>query len=1189
MKKKRIKTRILSLLSTIVLLCGVMVSSGVPEVVAEVIVRETNLAVDVDINQNPSAFCKNADGTDLYYYNGRKVSNSGSLSYDSVKKLSMMSHNGESVYCIGEYFHKNPDGSATGTLSENIPTNAEYQRYISSAVAGMNFRYALSEADKYYVTQCAVRALYYNIPASALGFFNPNGSPNPYMNEEFQRIMNASNTPVVNPVTTISIKGNDNKTIVSIGGKQYYRFGAYSANVQNGSIADYRVSLSNPQAFHNRSANPSSATSTARYNSTGSFYVFAPVNSNGDCKIELVTTTTSNMQYQPSVFITMGDDSSPSKSQNVLWVESRRTNQQQSTNRLIAWNMATGNLRVNKYILDTAGNFLTRTEDTEEFNKIKDARFVIKNADTGEYLTATGLYTYTGTVASRANATEFKVGISNVDYQAFEIVGVPVGNYEIIESTGITGYKIASSANTTVTADSTSVVEIENQQNEVNLSVAKDFYTSLGYQNTNIRRDLIEQVRFTVQNDKGEYINAELSIPEQNWYSYTGTSATPIEYGLSADTLGFTLFYLPSGTYTITETQTADGHSLAPSRTVTIVQNTGTVNFVNEPTTSIVSLQKRTEGMLNLNGIGFTLSGTSITGEVVNRTSTTNANGIATFEDIPIGVYEITEDGNTVPSVYLVADPQEVDVRYGENPSVEFLNIEKTGSIQVEKRTEGMLNLDGIGFTLSGTSDSGRAISMTSLTGIDGIAMFESIPVGTYTITEDGSTVPTAYLVADAQQVTVSYSETSSVEFFNEEKTGSIQLQKRTEDMRNIDGITFVLSGTSDSGRAINLTAITDGNGKATFENIPIGTYSITEDGSTIPVGYLVATAQEVTVNYAETSNVEFLNSEQTGNIQISKRTEGMLNLEGIGFTLSGTADNGKEISMTSLTNSNGIATFANIPIGTYSITENENTVPTAYLVADGQQVTVNHAQTSNVEFFNEEQTGSIQVAKNTVDMRNIEGIAFILSGISDSGREINQTAITDEKGIAVFENIPIGTYIITEDESTVPIGYLVADEVGITVSYAQTSNITFVNEEQTGSIQIQKRTEDMTNIKGISFILSGTSDNGKEINLNATTDENGIATFENILVGTYTITEDKSTVPTGYLVAKEQEVTVSYAETSNIEFKNEKIPETPDEPTPPKTSNYINNTLVLIGLITLIIVCGNIFSRFKRRKKKSI
>ena len=55
--------------------------------------------------------------------------------------------------------------------------------------------------------------------------------------------------------------------------------------------------------------------------------------------------------------------------------------------------------------------------------------------------------------------------------------------------------------------------------------------------------------------------------------------------------------------------------------------------------------------------------------------------------------------------------------------------------------------------------------------------------------------------------------------------------------------------------------------------------------------------------------------------------------------------------------------------------------------------------------------------------------VSHSTSRVHQTAAEINVPAVTDKDGVAVFENVPIGTYTITEDGSTVPYGYLVADE----------------------------------------------------------------------------------------------------------------------------------------------------------------
>ena len=457
-------------------------------------------------------------------------------------------------------------------------------------------------------------------------------------------------------------------------------------------------------------------------------------------------------------------------------------------------------------------------------------------------------------------------------------------------------------------------------------------------------------------------------------------------------------------------------------------------------------------------------------------TGITDENGIATFS-LGYGKYFYHEIA--APDEYIIDDtlyPFEISEE-GVTVYAEMTNYLKEGSIKVTKSTTGNLNVKDIGFVVKGISDTNSDIERELFTDENGEALFENLPIGKYTVTEDGSTVPAAYIVADEQEVTVEYNETAEVAFENIEKTGSIKVQKRTEGQKNVSDIKFYLRGTSDSGRDIDISATTNKDGVAVFENIPIGTYKIIEDKETVPYGYLVAAEKEVTVTYAETVDAEILNAEQTGTIQVHKKTEGQKNVSDIKFYLRGTSDSGRDIDISATTNKDGVAVFENIPIGTYKIIEDKETVPYGYLVAAEKEVTVTYAETVDTDILNAEQTGTIQVHKKTADMTNVEGIRFILSGVSDTGREINIPAITDKDGIAKFENVPIGTYTITEDGSTVPYGYLVADSKQVTVAYAQTVDTDMVNEKAPDTPNTgvtDNDTDGRTALCSVAIILAG-------------------------------------------------------------------------------------------------------------------
>ena len=599
-------------------------------------------------------------------------------------------------------------------------------------------------------------------------------------------------------------------------------------------------------------------------------------------------------------------------------------------------------------------------------------------------------------------------------------------------------------------------------------------------------------------------------------------------------------------TYTLIEETAPNGYVVSEKVAFTVSDDGSIDKVVMKDDTTKVSISKK--DITNDKELaGAKLQVKDSDGNVVDEWTSTDKPHMIEGKLVANKTYTLHEE--VAPDGYVVANDIEFTVSSdGSIDVVEMIDDIAKGTVSVQKTTEGMLNIEGIDLVLSGVSFLGLDVNITATTDENGIAVFKGVPVGTYTITEEESTVPYGYLVADPiEGVEVVYAQQTDVEIYNAEMTGSIAVNKTTEGMVNLEGIEFILSGITDTGREIELKALTDEAGTAIFENVPIGTYTITENGETVPYGYLTADPIEgVEVVYAQQTDVEIYNAEMTGSIAVNKTTEGMVNLEGIEFILSGITDTGREIELKALTDEAGTAIFENVPIGTYTITENGETVPYGYLTADPiEGVEVVYAQQTDVEIYNAEMTGSIAVNKTTEGMVNLEGIEFILSGITDTGREIELKALTDEAGTAIFENVPIGTYTITENGETVPYGYLTADPVeGVEVVYAQQTDVEIFNAEMTGSIRVQKKTEGMKDLEGIGFTLSGTTATGRDISLYVKTDKDGLAVFEGVPVGTYTLTEDGQTVPKGYLIARAVEgVEVVYAQQTDVTVVNDKVP----------------------------------------------
>lgn len=688
-----------------------------------------------------------------------------------------------------------------------------------------------------------------------------------------------------------------------------------------------------------------------------------------------------------------------------------------------------GSAHLDKSFTDYFDNKQTGTADMYKAVKFQLA---CKVGDSYKFVKATGKdgsYSFTDLVSQATDLTPNTKG-------DIDITGLPEGDYEWREISTADGYMISSKKAITVTADKTAVTEFINKA-----SAPDKGKITIHKRDAETRADL-EGAKFEVAAAEDIFVGNGYCIYPNGTVIDTITTGTD---GIAETTKAIYKGY----SYTVTEIEAPKGYSISdePTQTIKLVEQQAefVVDFDNEQNT-----------------IPFEITKTDIstgelipdcTFEILNEnneqviTGTTDENGIAHFQ-LAIGKYFYREI--SAPDIYEIDDTP-YPFKITENDDIvkaEMTNKKKSGSIKVTKTTTGNLNIEGIKFFATGISDTNKDLKFEATTNENGVAMFDKLVIGKYVITEDGSTVPAAYLTADEQEVTVEYNETAEVAFENIEKTGSIKVQKRTEGQKNVEGITFYLKGTSDTGREINIPATTNKDGIAVFENVPIGTYSIIEDEETVPYGYLVADEKEVTVIYSETVDAEIINNEQTGTIKVHKRTEGDLNISGITFYLKGTSDSGREINIPATTDKDGVAVFENVPVGTYKIIEDKETVPYGYLVAAEKEVTVTYAETVDTDILNAEQTGTIQVHKKTVDMTNVEGIRFILSGISDTGREIRIEAVTDKDGIAKFENVPIGTYTITEDGSTVPYGYLVADSKQVTVTYAQTVDADMFNEK---------------------------------------------------------------------------------------------------------------------------------------------
>ena len=133
--------------------------------------------------------------------------------------------------------------------------------------------------------------------------------------------------------------------------------------------------------------------------------------------------------------------------------------------------------------------------------------------------------------------------------------------------------------------------------------------------------------------------------------------------------------------------------------------------------------------------------------------------------------------------------------------------------------------------------------------------------------------------------------------------------------------------------------------------------------------------------------------------------------LRGIKFTITG---NG--VNETVTTAKNGTVDLDLLP-GTYTVTEQTDD---KYETQAAQTVTIVSGKTSTVTYNNTLRRGDLKVTKTAEDGLN-EGVKFHLYGISYCGLPVDEYAVTNASGIAVFDDVLIGTGY-TSKKSELPI-----------------------------------------------------------------------------------------------------------------------------------------------------------------------
>ena len=297
---------------------------------------------------------------------------------------------------------------------------------------------------------------------------------------------------------------------------------------------------------------------------------------------------------------------------------------------------------------------------------------------------------------------------------------------------------------------------------------------------------------------------------------------------------------------------------------------------------------------------------------------------------------------------------------------------------------------------------------------------------------------------------------------------GNISLTKTTEDGKNLSGWKFGIYSNAACTNLVSGPYTTNSSGKLSVTGLNAGTYYVKELGNTdSSIDSLYSCAgtnpQQVTIASGQTTSVSFYNKRNTGSITLVKKTNTGENLGGWKIGLYYDADCANPIPNSPfLTGSDGTVTVSSLQPGTLYAKE----IPTndSYWAFDTavKAVTIQANQAASVTFTNTHY-GRIQFQKTTNTGNHLGGWTFRLK--DSNGKTIGDYT-TDENGIAVTGNLPLGRYTVVElpTEDTYWVGELGFHDV--TVRGGQTAVDTWLNREQ-GLVWIYKKTNTGESVEG--------------------------------------------------------------------------------------------------------------------------
>lgn len=681
-----------------------------------------------------------------------------------------------------------------------------------------------------------------------------------------------------------------------------------------------------------------------------------------------------------------------------------------------------------------------------------DIYFTIKNSS-GTTIKATGKagsYTY----SASGSVSQFRLNSSNT----FLVKSLPAGTYTVTEhgknSDGSIPYYTRTggvSKTVTVTAGGTGTVTFTNTRNTGNAQIVKEWTKKPALSRTE-ETSLNQKLKFYIKTADGNYVKISGTVP--GTYTFAGTSTTAQYLLLNPGTGTFTVSDMPTGKYTVTETNVPSGYTAKNStQTITVKNNeTASVTFNNVEDTGTGKIIKKwvssstltAAEKANLNSkVYFTVKaedGKYVVPVVPPQSSgvytysgkstteyqyKTNSGGTFTISNLPTGTYSVTEHSSAA-EYSPKTQTKTVTVRKGSTGSVTFTN-KSAATLVIRKHFSDEDNL-----TDAELQEQYKKVSI------------EIMCLGTGGTTPPYGYFLTATKLTDGKYNNVNISGSGGKTKFKLDSNGELQINMGGMStapysfrvIETYDGTDY----TTDEPKEFSMG---DGNPNNIIELDDILIENKLKPGTVvIDKEFLGVDGNSEIVTDAQLAQVEFeINDSKNDTLSFS------------GSAGNYTYDTAGTVTQLKLGTDSKL-TVSGLPSRqTYTIAETSGATGYSFTI-DPVTFEITPNGTVSKKFTNKAMTGNIVIQKHTLD-NVLSGWKFRVHGTALTGQTYDKTYTTDAQGKIIISNLRIGTYTV-EEVTTGVVGYITPENRTVEVKYNKTVTVNMQNTPY-GNINIKK------------------------------------------------------------------------------------------------------------------------------------